>query len=254
MRLAETRFGPEGGTPLVIAHGLFGSARNWTAMARRMATDRAVILVDMRNHGESPHADAQDYRSMADDLTETITAAGGPADLLGHSMGGKAAMVVALLQPAVVARLVVADIAPVRYTHTQRPYLEAMRDMDLTGISRRSEADASLAGPVPDRAVRAFLLQNLVTSGGGVSWRLNLAALDRSLDGLMAFPEIDATFTGPATFLSGAQSDYVSPEHHARILSLFPAARFEQVPDAGHWLHADAPDAFEAALRSALPV
>ena len=179
MPLAQITTGVPGASPpLLIAHGLFGSARNWGAIAKRLGREREVIAVDLRNHGDSPWSPEHDYAAMAGDLAETIAANGGRADLLGHSMGGKAAMMLALTEPARVRRLVVADMAPVRYGHSQLPYVEAMQGLDLAGVTRRSEADAALAAAVPQPSLRAFFLQSLVVRPDGAGWKLNLDALD----------------------------------------------------------------------------
>lgn len=246
-----------GGVPLVVAHGLFGSGRNWGAISRRLAEGpggRRVIAVDMRNHGDSPKDPRHDYEAMADDLAALIAEAApqGRADVLGHSMGGKAAMVLALRHPDRVRRLVVADIAPVRYEHSQMPYVVAMQGIDLSTVRRRADADAALADAVESPSLRAFLLQNLAFSGGTGTWKLNLDALAEQMPKIMAFPEGGSPFAGPTLFLTGALSDYVRPGHHDRIRALFPAARFEALAGADHWLHADAPEAFAAAVSAFL--
>jgi pimeloyl-ACP methyl ester carboxylesterase len=243
MRLAETRHGPAAGTPLVIAHGLFGAARNWGAIARRLAADRPVIAVDLRNHGASPRADSHGYGDLAADLAETVAAHGGVADLLGHSMGGKAAMRLALERPALVRRLIVADIAPVAYAHSQRPLVAAMQALPLDAIASRAEADRRLAPAVPDRGLRAFLLAALDLSVRPPRWRLNLPVLAAEMDRITGWEAVPGRFEGPALFLSGARSDYLRPGHHAAIRAQFPAARFETIEGAGHWLHAERPEA-----------
>ncbi len=237
---------------LLIVHGLFGSARNWGAIARRMASDRRVVAVDMRNHGESFHAASHGYADMAGDLAEVIEAIGGPVDLVGHSMGGKAAMQLALTRPEAVGRLVVADIAPVAYGHSQAHLTQAMRGMGLTGLASRAEADARLGATVGDPGVRAFLLQSLDLKGEMPRWRLNLDVLEQEMDRIVGWPGTGGAFAGPVLFLSGAASDYVLPEHRAEIKRLFPNAKFAKIPGAGHWLHADKPREFEAALRAFL--
>lgn len=227
---------------LLIAHGLFGSARNWSVIAKRLSDRFEVTAVDMRNHGESPWHDTHGYEEMAEDLRPH---AGG--DVLGHSMGGKAAMVLALRHPEAVRRLIVADIAPVAYPHSQRPLIDAMRAVDLSVVTRRSEAAEQLDMP---EQVKAFLLQSLDVKER--RWTLNLDVLAAEMDRIVGFPEIEGRFEGPALFLSGAESDYVRAEHRDRIRTLFPAARFAKIPGAGHWLHAEKPREFEAAVRAFL--
>jgi pimeloyl-ACP methyl ester carboxylesterase len=206
----------------------------------------------MRNHGDSPRSPEHGYPAMAADLAETIAAHGGRADLLGHSMGGKAAMMLALTDPARVRRLVVADMAPVAYAHSQLPYVEAMRSLDLARITRRSEADAALAPLVPQPGLRAFFLQSLAFEDGRARWKLALDTLAAEMPAIMGFPAPDASFAGPTLFLTGAGSDYVRPEHWPRIRALFPAAEHRAIPGAGHWLHADAPAPFIAAVSAFL--
>lgn len=234
---------------LLIVHGLFGSARNWGVIARRMARDRDVLAVDMRNHGDSPHFPGHSYPEMAADLAEVIEASGGPVDVVGHSMGGKAAMVLALTRPDLVDRLIVADIAPVAYGHDQSPHIAAMRSLDLTGLTSRGEADRRLADTLSDPALRAFFLQSLDLKATPVRWRLNLDVLEAEMPKIVGWPEITGQFDAPALFLSGADSHYVLPEYRAGIRALFPAARFAKLPGAGHWLHADKPREFEETMR-----
>ncbi|WP_422072508.1 alpha/beta fold hydrolase [Tranquillimonas rosea] len=234
--------------PLLVAHGLFGSARNWNVIAKRLSDRGPVVSVDMRNHGDSPWSDSHSYYDLSDDLAAEIDTR---ADVVGHSMGGKAAMALALRHPDKVRRLVVADIAPVAYTHTQMHLVEAMQKLDLSQISRRSDADAQLAEHVDDRGVRAFLLQGLDVSGK--AWKFNLDVLGREMDTITGWPdELDGSFDGPALFLSGGESDYVLREYRDRIRAFFPRARFAKLPGAGHWLHAEKPRDFEASLRAFL--
>jgi esterase len=243
--------GPAEAPPLVIAHGLFGSAKNWNAIAKRLSQGREVIAVDMRNHGDSPHAAVHDYPAMAADLAEVLETLG-EADLLGHSMGGKAAMTLALTRPGLLRRLVVADIAPVAYGHSQIGYVEAMKALDLAPLRRRSEADAGLKASVPEAGVRAFLLQSLAIGPEGAAWKLNLDALEDQMPAIMGFPDLPGPFDGPTLFLTGAKSDYVTEAHWPRIEALFPHLERVAVPDAGHWLHAEAPEAFCAAVEAFL--
>jgi len=247
--LATTEFG-DGDVPVLIVHGLFGSARNWGVIAKRLGAMCRVLTVDMRNHGQSFHADTHGYEDLADDLARVIEAQGGRADVIGHSMGGKAAMMLALKRPELVRKLVVADIAPVAYTHTQSHLIDAMESLDLTRVSKRSDADALLAAQIEEPGVRAFLLQSLDVREQ--RWLLNLRTLRAEMDRIIGWPEASGQFSGPALFLSGAASDYVQAEHRAGIKSLFPAARFAKIPGAGHWLHAEKPREFEAAVAAFL--
>ncbi|MCB1334629.1 MAG: alpha/beta fold hydrolase [Roseivivax sp.] len=240
--------GAPGAAPTVlIVHGLFGSARNWGVIAKRLADRGRVVAVDQRNHGGSPWYDTHSYPDMAADLAKVIEAEGGPVDVVGHSMGGKAAMVLALTRPELVRRLVVADIAPVGYGHSQQQFIDAMRAVDLSRVTKRSDASAQLAERVEDTTLQAFFTQSLDVSGK--RWLLNLDTLEREMPKILGFPQVSGRFDGPALFLTGAQSTYVQPEHRETIRTLFPRARFAKIPGAGHWLHADKPREFEASVR-----
>ncbi|MEN8917280.1 MAG: alpha/beta fold hydrolase [Octadecabacter sp.] len=225
---------------LLIAHGLFGSARNWGVIAKRLSDTYHIITPDMRNHGASPWFKTQNYFDMADDLAALLDE---PAYVVGHSMGGKAAMVLALKHPHLIRKLIVADIAPIAYTHSQTQHITAMRSIDLHAVERRSQAGETL-----DPEVRDFLLQSLDVKEK--RWTLNLDVLDAEMPKIIGFPDVTGSFDGPTLFLSGADSDYVTPDHRPKIKSLFPKARFAKLPDAGHWLHAQKPREFEATLRA----
>ena len=237
---------------LLIAHGLFGSARNWGVVARRLAVGRDVATVDMRNHGTSPRAASQSYPDMAADLAEVIQGTGKPMDVLGHSMGGKAAMHLALTHGALVRRLVVADIAPVAYGHDQSLHIHAMRSLDLAGLTTRGEADRRLQAAIPDPGLRAFFLQSLDLKTDPPAWRLNLDVLEAEMPRIVGWPGTQGRFDGPTLFLTGSESRYVLPEHRETIRALFPAARFAKLLGAGHWLHADKPREFEDTVRAFL--
>lgn len=242
---------PEAPT-LVIAHGLYGSGRNWGVIARRLADRRAVVSVDMRNHGDSPWADSQSYPDMAADLAEVIDRLGAPVDLLGHSMGGKAAMQLALTKPELLRRVIVADIAPVAYTHDQTRNTRAMASLDLARINTRAEADAALARHIDDPSLRAFFLQSLDLRTRPPRWRLNLAVLEAEMPKIVGWPGTEGSFDHPTLFLTGALSTYVQPEHREKIRALFPKARFAKILDANHWLHAEKPREFEQTVRAFL--
>ena len=255
MRLASEHLGEGGDAPLVIAHGLLGAGRNWGALAKRLAKRRKVIVADLRGHGDSPWSDDVSYPAMAGDLAETIGAeAGGRADVLGHSMGGKVAMTLALAQPSRLRKLIVADVAPVVYDHSHADTLAAMAALDLSRITRRADADRALRDSIPNAALRAFVAQNLAIEDGAARWRPDIAALAAGMAGLVGFPAHFAhdSFAGPALFLRGGASDYVTPAMHGAIRARFPAARIETLEGAGHWLHAEQPEAFLAAVEAFL--
>ncbi|MCO4847272.1 MAG: alpha/beta fold hydrolase [Yoonia sp.] len=234
--------GPDA-TPLLIAHGLFGSARNWNVIAKRLSTTRPVVVVDMRNHGASAWLNGHSYADLAEDLAGVIDK---PVDVLGHSMGGKASMVLALKYPSKVNRLVIADIAPVAYTHTQMGPIEAMRAVDLNAVNSRADALDQLGG-LQD-GVAEFLLQSLDVKGK--RWKLNLDVLAAEMDKIIGFPHVSGTFDGPTLFLSGANSDYVQHAHRNTIKALFPQSYFAKISGAGHWLHAEKPREFEASIAA----
>ncbi|MBU3031830.1 alpha/beta fold hydrolase [Paracoccus marinaquae] len=254
MKLNHTITGQDAGLPVVLAHGLFGQGRNLGALARRLGQARRIITVDMRNHGDSPHDPDHSYAAMAGDLADTIESLGGKADLAGHSMGGKAAMALALTRPDLIRKLVVMDIAPVAYSHTQLPLIAAMEGLDLTGISRRSEADAALSGEVHSAGLRAFLLQSLDLKADPPQWRLNLPVLRAEMPGILSWPAgLPKTgFDGPAMAMIGARSDYVDAAGQDALRAHFPQIRVVTLKDAGHWMHADAPEAVAETLAAFL--
>jgi esterase len=244
------------GRPLIILHGLFGSARNWSGIARRLGEDYRVIAVDLRNHGDSGHAADMTYADMVADLYGLLQELElDTAWFLGHSMGGKAAMGFALTYPGKTAGLIVVDIAPVPYRTAHLPLLDAMQALPLSELSGRDDAAARLqAAGVTDDLIRQFLLQNLVRRDGGYAWRLNLEALRRHMDDLSSFPQDwpHSSYAGPACFLAGDDSDYLLPDYYPEIQRLFPAATVKTLPHAGHWVHADQPDAFTDAVHDCL--
>lgn len=242
VELAHERLGH--GPALVFLHGLFGSGRNWRSFARQLADRFTCLLVDLRGHGASPHAPPYDYATFAADVVHLLEREGiARAHLLGHSMGGKTAMTLALTRPQLVERLVVVDIAPVPYAHDHRGLIRALLSLDLSAVRSRRDADVALAPAVPDPQLRAFLLQNLAIDDRGARWRIDLPGLERAMPALVDFPRelYGRRFEGPTLFVRGGRSDYVRDEHLPVIRRLFPAARVETVPAAGHWPHAERP-------------
>lgn len=234
----------------MIVHGLYGSGRNWSVIAKRLAAQAHVITVDLRNHGFSPQTQSHSYLDMAEDLSALIAHLGSPVHIVGHSMGGKATMALALTQPEQIDRMIVADIAPVTYTHSQLPFIHAMKSVDLSQVTRRSEAETQLAALGVEPALCSFFTQSLDIKEQ--KWRLNLDTLEAEMDKIMSFPDLQGPFDKPVLFLTGAQSDYVLPEHRAQIKALFPQSRFAKLTGAGHWLHSDKPRAFEEAVAAFL--
>lgn len=241
----------ESGSPIVIAHGLFGSTRNWSSMAKRLADNHRVFLLDLRNHGDSPWADDMGFPAMADDVRRFIDDHRLDRPVaIGHSLGGKTMMALALAHPECVRAMVAVDIAPVAYTGSFIRYVNAMKAMDLSRVEKRSDADTMLADAVPEAGVRQFLLQSLVLGEGAPRWRLNLAALGEQMErmGQALSADLGAPYTGPALFLGGGASPYLRPEHEPAIMALFPNAEIDFIAGAGHWVHADRPDEFLARL------
>ena len=244
------------GPPLVILHGLFGWKRNWAGLMGKFAETHRVFATDARNHGESPHVPGMVYGEMADDLIHFIEQRiGGPARVMGHSMGGKASMVAALARPDLFERLIIGDIAPVSYNHNYHGELDAMKAMDVGALTRRQDADEMLSASIPEADVRGLLLQNLVRADeGGFRWRINLDVIAEDHGQLIEFPDIPEghMYEGPTLFIRGGNSNYMSDAHGPEINRLFPAAKIEVIEGAGHWLHAEKPGEFFAVAQAIL--
>ncbi|WP_372995300.1 alpha/beta fold hydrolase [Marinobacter sp.] len=246
------------GPPLILLHGLFGSLDNLGGIARRLEDQWQIHALDERNHGSSPHTDAMDYPAMAADVITYMDAQSlDRASLLGHSMGGKVAMQVALQAPERVEKLIVADIAPVTYKLRHDAILEGLTGMDLSDVGSRQDADKLMAGFVEEPGVRQFLLKNLERipreqqkEGGPVfRWRLNLPVIDACYENLARAPEGEGPFEGPVLFLKGADSAYIQEKHRDAIQRLFPQAQLRIIQGTGHWLHAEKADSFAALCR-----
>ena len=239
--------GANSSPPIMIIHGLYGSGRNWGVIAKRLSDKFYVVTIDLRNHGESPWFDSHNYHDMADDLVEVITSLNIRPNIIGHSMGGKAAMVLALKNPDLVERLLIADIAPVTYNHDHSKFIEAMQKIDLSKVERRSDAIMALSNYVEDKSLQNFFTQSLDLKTK--TWKLNLDILSSEMHEILSFPKIDGKFSGHTLFFRGENSEYIRAEHREIINSLFKKARFATLKDAGHWLHAEKPREFENAAR-----
>ena len=240
-------FGDEKSPPVMIVHGLYGSGRNWGVIAKRLSDQFFVITIDLRNHGDSPWLDTHNYHVMADDLVEVINSLNIKPNIIGHSMGGKAAMVLALKRPNLVRNLIIADIAPVKYEHDQSQFIEAMQKVDLSKVEKRSDATLALSKFVEDKSLQNFFTQSLDIKAK--RWKLNLKVLRSEMSEILSFPKIESEFSGHSLFLKGEKSDYIKSEHRKLIKSLFTKARFATFKEAGHWLHAEKPREFESAAR-----
>jgi pimeloyl-ACP methyl ester carboxylesterase len=244
MELNYQKYGE--GFPLIILHGLFGSLDNWQTVSRRLGEIAQVFALDLRNHGRSPHSDSFNYDVLVDDVREFMDARElKRANLLGHSMGGKTAMHFALRHPDRVEKLVVADIAPKAYPPWHEPIFKAMLSLDLGKYHHRQELDMALAASVNSAPVRQFLLKNVARDeSGAFMWKINLLALLQNYPGLNDAIEGDRTFMGSTLFIRGEHSEYITDSDTNGIRRLFPKAELVTIEGAGHWVQADAPEAF----------
>ncbi|CAA9398123.1 MAG: Hydrolase, alpha/beta fold family [uncultured Nocardioides sp.] len=234
------------GPRVAFCHGLFGQGRNWTQAAKALAADHRVSLIDMPNHGRSEWTEDFSYLAMADAVASLFTA-DDPVTLVGHSMGGKVVMALALRHPELVSKLVVVDVSPVAYEAGRREfagYIEAMRALDLTMLASRGDADEALRDAVPNTTVRSFLLQNLRREGQQWRWQLNLDLLGDELEAFGGWPEFDETSDVPVLWISGANSPYVLDDYAPAMERLFPRVRRVRIKDAGHWVHSERPEVF----------
>jgi esterase len=232
------------GQPLVLLHGLFGSRNNWYILAKLLSTHFRVLIPDLRNHGDSPWAAEMNYLQMAEDVRIFLDAhVSGAVSILGHSMGGKVAMALALSHPRLCRRLLVLDIAPADYPDHFTPYIEAVSRLNIGELDNRQQANLRLKEYICSDAVRALLLQNLVRRGRIFEWRINFSSIADNLSFLTSFPQelLSHNCSSTALFIRGAESDYVSDQHRILIRRLFPQATFKTIPAAGHWLHIDQP-------------
>ena len=237
------------GEPLLILHGLFGSHSNWGWHAKKLAARFAVIGVDLRNHGGSPHAEIMNYQIMAEDIQELLQHLDiEPCSIIGHSMGGKVAMQLSLSHPELVSKLIVVDIAPVAYESSaddQMSVITGMESLDLAKIKNRVEAEDNLRSFIHDESTRQFVLTNLVREkSGGYRWRINLPVIKKEYGNLRAESTGNKIFKKPVLFIKGALSNYIKIEHEKNILKYFPKATSKIIMGGGHWLHVDKPKAF----------
>ena len=226
---------------VLIIPGLFGSTANWRGFAKQLAKHRRVIVIDQRNHGQSPHADANSYLDLVADIVELLDDLGiHKITLCGHSMGGKTAMTFALTQPQRLDQLIVLDIAPVAYDHSHAPILEALQNTDLSEFTSRSEVEQALSQKISDKSTRLFIMLSLTGRAGEFAWRLNVDALLANLPAISGFPNHvseGTPFAKECLFVKGGQSEYVNQRHYESIYQLFPSAIISTVERAGHWLH-----------------
>ncbi len=228
----------------VFLHGLLGQGKNWATIAKALSP-ASSLLVDLPDHGRSPWSDDVSYEGMAEAVIDLVRGLdrSSPVTLVGHSMGGKVAMLVALREPSLVGRLVVVDISPtVRTADEFVRYVDAMLSLDLGALTSRGDADALLRDAAPDDTVRGFLLQSLQRTQTGWAWRPNLVGLRRSLARIGGWPEVSGTYDGPVLWFRGELSSYVTEDDLPAMRALFPKVRLVTIKNAGHWVHADQPD------------
>jgi pimeloyl-ACP methyl ester carboxylesterase len=242
------------GVPVIILHGLFGSLENWAYISGQLAEQFHIFAVDQRNHGSSPHSDEMNYDVLANDIRDFMQQQNlRSAAVLGHSMGGKAAMRFALLHPDLVDRLIIADMAPRTYPGTHHEIFEALLALDLSQFENRGQVEQALEPKIPELGIRRFLLKGLTRDAdGSLRWKFNLYALHENYSALNCELESDQKFGKPALFLRGEKSNYIRDEDFPAVRELFPRAEVVTVPNASHWLHAEQPEIFLNHVRNFL--
>lgn len=244
------------GPTLVVLHGLFGMLDNWQTLARQLSTERHVLLLDLRNHGRSPHKPEMDYHLMAEDVAETLESLGiDRCDLMGHSMGGKVAMQTALTYPELVRRLIVVDMTPRQYRPGHNDIFAALQSLDPANLPDRKAATEQLGAHISSPSVRLFLLKNLARDkAGGFRWRMNLPVIADNYPKLIApVGKRGDEYGGPTLFVRGSKSGYVQDDDIPLIRVRFPAAQLITINDAGHWVHAEQPAKMLRAVEDFLP-
>jgi esterase len=242
------------GEPLIILHGLFGSLDNWYTISKKLSESFTVYAVDQRNHGRSPHSDSHTYDDLVDDLRAFMKDHDiGRANLLGHSMGGTAAMHFALQYPDAAERLIVVDIAPRKYPPKHDTIFDALDGIDPAEYSKRSGIDEALSRTLPDEQVRMFIMKNITRDKSDrFVWKMNLDAIRKNYDTIIGGPGFNGSYGKPTLFIKGARSGYIADEDESVITELFPNSTLRTIPDAGHWVHAEAPELFIEAVREFL--
>jgi esterase len=254
LALYSTQMGT-GGPRIAFCHGLFGQGKNWTTVAKALSADFRITLIDLPNHGRSGWTADFSYPEIAaavGDLLRTQSEDGEPVAVVGHSMGGKVAMMLALQRPQLVWRLGVVDVSPVRYPGPSNfsDYVRGMRALNLSRLTDRAAADRALQPLVPDPTVRGFLLQNLRRDGHGWRWQMNLDLLGDRLPEIADWPDVALDpYPGPVLWVAGSESDYILPTYAQRMRELFPKVQQLTVKGAGHWVHSERPDVFVGAFR-----
>jgi pimeloyl-ACP methyl ester carboxylesterase len=241
------------GPPLVILHGLFGSADNWYTVSKELEKEFTMYLLDQRNHGDSPHSEEWNYAVMAEDLLELLNEENlDKVFIVGHSMGGKVAMTFAVKYPELVKRLIVADISPGYYPLHHESIIDGLQAINLSKIQSRKIADGALAEHIPDLGIRQFLLKSLGRNSDGFYWKINLPVIVKHIEEVGKALAVGGIYEGRTLFLAGEKSNYIQEKDMESILAHFPAYEYHQIANAGHWLHADQPQAVVAEIRKFL--
>lgn len=255
MILNSKDYGLQDSPAVFFLHGLLGSADNWGSVSRKLSAEGLrCIAVDQRNHGSSPHSSEMSYPLMAEDLVRLADSLGlDKFSVVGHSMGGKTAMEAALRFPDRIMSLIVADIAPIQYKPAYVDYINALKDIKLEGVTRRSEAGDQLEAIVQDRSLRMFFLTNLrKDEDGHFKWRINIGGITSNYENIWKSIEVGRQYDGPVLFLRGDKSDFVQDKHFGLIGDLFPAFKVETIENSGHWVHTEQPADFLNHLREFL--
>lgn len=252
MNLNFKEFGQ--GFPIIILHGLFGTLDNWQTIAKKLAENFSVYILDQRNHGRSPHANFMDYQSMSEDLKNFMESQWiFEANIIGHSMGGKTAMQFALDYPEMTKKLVVVDIAPKKYTERHNHIFKALMSLDLDNLKSRQEIDDILQSQIKDYGERQFLLKNLTRKKeGGFQFKMNLSIIHQHYPQILAAIENEEIFEKSSLFIKGGISKHILEGDEEKIFEIFPNARIETIEGAGHWVHADKPQELHSLIKTFL--
>lgn len=239
------------GDPLIILHGLFGSLDNWATLGRKWAENYTVYLVDLRNHGKSPHTESHTIGDMAGDVKDFIRQhkIKNPV-VLGHSMGGKAAMELALTNPDILQGLIIADIGAQAYPPGHDLIFKAIRSVNLDKVESRKDIEEKLSESIHDKGIIFFISKNITRTKAGYRWKMNIDTLDREYEKVLKAIKPGRIFDKPTLLIRGEKSGYVTSENINLLRQLFPHIKIETIAGAGHWLHAEKPDEFEEDVRA----
>lgn len=236
------------GEVIVLLHGLFGSSDNLSRIAKELEKSHKVVSIDLRNHGKSFHHVSMNYDEMSEDVIRVMEYHGiNKAHFIGHSMGGKVAMHIALTHPEYIDKLIIADIAPVNYPPHHQAILRGLNALPLEKVGNRKEADQYLAEYIKEPGVRQFLLKSLsIVPSEKTKWKFNLSAILNNYDSILSGETLKTSFSGRTLFIAGGLSDYIKPEYKSHTMNLFPLAKLKIIPETSHWLHAEKPKVFIA--------